>query len=45
VGVRLETVHNPATTLCAVAFIANIRVTVPDAGVLAADVLETGIFH
>ena len=44
-GVRLETVHDPATTICAIAFIANIRVTVPGAGVLAADVFETGIFH
>jgi hypothetical protein len=46
VGVRLETVHDPATTVCAItAFIANIRVTVPTAGVLAAEVFETGIFH
>jgi len=45
VGVRLETVRDPAATVCARAFIANISVTVPDAGVLAADVFETGIFY
>ena len=43
-GVRLETVHDPATTLCAIAFLSNVRVTVPAAGVLVADVFETGIF-
>jgi hypothetical protein len=45
VGVCLETVHDPATTVCALAFIANFRVTVPVAGVLAADVFENGIFR
>jgi len=45
VGVRLETVHDPATTVCAIAFLANVRVTVPDAVVLAAVEFETGIFR
>jgi len=45
VGVRLETVHDPATTVCATAFLANVRVTMPAAGVLATVVFETGIFR
>jgi hypothetical protein len=45
VGVRLQKVHDPATTICAIVFTASIRVTVPDAGVLAADVFETDIFN
>ena len=42
--VRLETVRDPATTVCTIAFIANIRPTVPAAGVLAPEVSENGIF-
>ena len=44
-GVLLETVHDPATIICAIAVLANVRVTVPAAGVLAAVVFETGIFR
>jgi len=42
-GIRLATVL--ATTICAKAFITYVRVTVPAANILAADVIVTGSFH
>jgi hypothetical protein len=44
-GIRLEMVEDSAITVCAEAFISDIRVTVPAADVLAADVFGTGVFH
>ena len=44
-GIRLERVEDSAITVCAEAFISDIRVTVQAADILAADVFVTGIFH
>jgi hypothetical protein len=41
----MERVHDPATTVCAKAFVTYSRVTVPAPNVIAANVCGVGIFH
>jgi hypothetical protein len=44
-GIRLARVHDLANNIRAKVFITNIRATVPNTTVLAADVFGTGILH
>ena len=43
-GIPLEMVCDPATTICAKACISHFRVTVPAANILAIEVFGTNIF-
>ena len=44
-GILLARVYYSASSICARGFVTYIRVTVPAASVLAADVFGTGIFR